>query len=261
MHGAVHGRGGRLRPDPALGRRRSLVFEALGLGPGAAVPRCSRWCRRGGASCRSPGAWMERLKQLLAFPLYASVAWLVWVVSQQAGPTGVAAVAGGPRADRASRRGSTRPRGAARRWRRAAAARGLAARRAARRRSGRVGRRSRGAPPARRAAPAASAGSRSAPRRLAELRAQGKPVFVNFTAAWCITCLVNERVALRSPAVAEAFARKGVVTSRPTGPAAMPADHRGARRRSGAAACPSTCSIRRARRAGRRGSPACSRRS
>ncbi len=36
-------------------------------------------------------------------------------------------------------------------------------------------------------------------------------MFVNFTAAWCITCLVNERVALHSPAVAEAFARKGVV--------------------------------------------------
>jgi thiol:disulfide interchange protein DsbD len=36
-------------------------------------------------------------------------------------------------------------------------------------------------------------------------------VFVNVTAAWCITCLVNERVALRGPAVAEAFARKGVV--------------------------------------------------
>jgi thiol:disulfide interchange protein DsbD len=34
---------------------------------------------------------------------------------------------------------------------------------------------------------------------------------VNFTAAWCITCLVNERVALRSPEVAAAFARKGVV--------------------------------------------------
>jgi thiol:disulfide interchange protein DsbD len=46
---------------------------------------------------------------------------------------------------------------------------------------------------------------------LAELQSQGKPVFVNFTAAWCITCLVNERVALRSPAVTEAFARKGVV--------------------------------------------------
>ena len=49
------------------------------------------------------------------------------------------------------------------------------------------------------------------PRRLAEARAEGRPVFVNFTAAWCITCLVNERVALRSPAVAEAFARRQVV--------------------------------------------------
>ncbi len=46
--------------------------------------------------------------------------------------------------------------------------------------------------------------------RLAALRASGKPVFVNFTAAWCVTCLVNERVALRSPAVADALAKKGV---------------------------------------------------
>jgi thiol:disulfide interchange protein DsbD len=50
------------------------------------------------------------------------------------------------------------------------------------------------------------------PTRLADLRAAGTPVFVNFTAAWCITCLVNERVALRSAAVGEALARKGVVT-------------------------------------------------
>ena len=49
------------------------------------------------------------------------------------------------------------------------------------------------------------------PRRVAAARAEGKPVFVNFTAAWCITCLVNERVALRSPAVARAFAGKDVV--------------------------------------------------
>ena len=48
-------------------------------------------------------------------------------------------------------------------------------------------------------------------RRLSELRAQGRPVFVNFTASWCITCLVNERVALSSRDVADAFARKGVV--------------------------------------------------
>ena len=36
-------------------------------------------------------------------------------------------------------------------------------------------------------------------------------MFVNFTAAWCITCLVNERVALQSHAVTDAFARRGVV--------------------------------------------------
>jgi thiol:disulfide interchange protein len=49
------------------------------------------------------------------------------------------------------------------------------------------------------------------PQRLAEARTAGKPVFVNVTAAWCITCLVNERVALRSTAVADTFARNAVV--------------------------------------------------
>jgi thiol:disulfide interchange protein len=49
------------------------------------------------------------------------------------------------------------------------------------------------------------------PERLAELRAQGVPVFVNATAAWCITCLVNERVVLSSTAVGDAFAKRGVV--------------------------------------------------
>ena len=47
--------------------------------------------------------------------------------------------------------------------------------------------------------------------RLAALRASGKPVFVNFTAAWCVTCLVNERVALDSGAVRQAFAERGIV--------------------------------------------------
>ena len=34
--------------------------------------------------------------------------------------------------------------------------------------------------------------------RLAALRAEGRPVFVNMTAAWCVTCIVNERIALSS---------------------------------------------------------------
>jgi thiol:disulfide interchange protein DsbD len=48
------------------------------------------------------------------------------------------------------------------------------------------------------------------PARLAALHAEGRPVFVNMTAAWCVTCLVNERVALSPPAVRRAFAEHGV---------------------------------------------------
>jgi thiol:disulfide interchange protein DsbD len=49
------------------------------------------------------------------------------------------------------------------------------------------------------------------PARLEAARAAGRPVFVNMTAAWCITCLVNERVALSTPAVAAAFAERDLL--------------------------------------------------
>ena len=42
-----------------------------------------------------PGRWMEVLKQALAFPMYGAAAWLVWVVSQEAGPGGVLGTAAG----------------------------------------------------------------------------------------------------------------------------------------------------------------------
>jgi thiol:disulfide interchange protein len=48
------------------------------------------------------------------------------------------------------------------------------------------------------------------PERLATLRAAGRPVFVNMTAAWCVTCLVNERVAISTDAVRKAFAKADV---------------------------------------------------
>ena len=47
--------------------------------------------------------------------------------------------------------------------------------------------------------------------RMAQAVAASKPVFVDFTAAWCITCLVNERVALETPATRHAFEQAGVV--------------------------------------------------
>jgi thiol:disulfide interchange protein DsbD len=45
---------------------------------------------------------------------------------------------------------------------------------------------------------------------VAALRAGGRPVFVNMTAAWCITCKVNERIALDTEAVRQAFAARNV---------------------------------------------------
>ena len=48
-------------------------------------------------------------------------------------------------------------------------------------------------------------------QRLAALQAEGKPIFVNLTASWCVTCLINERVALDSEAVRRAFAERGIV--------------------------------------------------
>ena len=50
--------------------------------------------------------------------------------------------------------------------------------------------------------------------RLETLRAEGRAVFVEFTAAWCITCKVNERIALGDAAVIKAFADGGVATLR-----------------------------------------------
>jgi thiol:disulfide interchange protein DsbD len=50
--------------------------------------------------------------------------------------------------------------------------------------------------------------------RVAELRAQGTPLFIDFTAAWCLTCQVNERVALGRAEVVERFRREGIVALR-----------------------------------------------
>jgi thiol:disulfide interchange protein DsbD len=50
--------------------------------------------------------------------------------------------------------------------------------------------------------------------RLTDLLAQGRPVFVDIGAAWCITCKINERIALADPAVLKAFADAGVAALR-----------------------------------------------
>jgi len=67
------------------------------------------------------------------------------------------------------------------------------------------------APAAVTAARAAAAAEPFSPGRLAQLRAEGRPVFVNVTAAWCITCQVNERVILGTGAFTNLLARTDTV--------------------------------------------------
>jgi thiol:disulfide interchange protein DsbD len=177
----------------ALGLGLALPYALLGVFPGLAraLPR--------------PGPWMERLRQALAFPMLAAAAWLVWVLAQQAGPDGVLWVlvggvvlsAGLWALGVAQRSGAGR---GALVGRAAAVAAVLAAAALLPRLS---------AAPAVAAAADPGAEPWSA-ARVEQLRAEGRPVFVNATAAWCITCQVNERVALRAAGVRDAFAARGV---------------------------------------------------
>jgi thiol:disulfide interchange protein len=187
------------------------VFAVLGLGfaaPFLALSLSPALLRR----LPRPGPWMDVLRRLLAFPMYAAAGWLVWVLTLQAGTMALAAMIAAAVAvalaawlwglgQRSGR--PLLPRGFA-------AAAGVAAIALV-------------ALAARSPAPgaAASAGGSAVagelpsqpftPERLAELRGQGRPVLVNFTAAWCVTCQVNERVALSRKAVADAFEKNQVV--------------------------------------------------
>jgi len=179
-------------PAAALG-----VFAALGLGLAAPYALLAVAPRLAGLLPR-PGAWMDRLKQALAFPMYGAAVWLVWVLSQQAGPTGVL-VAGTGIVLVAFAAWAW---GAGGRFFRVAAVAGAAAALAL-------------LPGLSTAdTPADSAASAQwepfSAARLAALRAEGRPVFVNMTAAWCVSCLVNERVALSTDGVATAFADRNI---------------------------------------------------
>ena len=83
VHGAVHGRGARLRAWPAPTASMLVVFVALGVGMALPYVPLRAGFRDGGGGCPVPGPWLERFKQVLAFPLYATVIWLAWVLGAQ----------------------------------------------------------------------------------------------------------------------------------------------------------------------------------
>jgi thiol:disulfide interchange protein len=184
------------------------IFLALGLGlaaPYLAATILPGWQR----VLPRPGPWMDLVKQVLAFPLYGTVAWLVWVLIQEVGPgQSLAALFGlvlvGFAAWVYGRTRFSAPH--ARRLGTGFAAAGIAA---ALLLAGSFATTGAGTT-------AAAAQDRLAyepytAARLATLEAAGKPVFVNLTADWCVTCLINERVALDSAGVRQAFAARGIV--------------------------------------------------
>ena len=149
-----------------------------------------------------PGRWMVVLKQALAFPMYGAAAWLVWVVSQEAGSAGVLAAAIGLVLLGFAGWALGLAAEASPRARRAARASALAAVLGALALLPGVTTANAGRDAPLRSGDGAEPFSAA---RLAALRAEGRTVFVNMTASWCISCLVNERVALSPSAVRAGF--------------------------------------------------------
>ncbi|HEX6632429.1 MAG TPA: thioredoxin family protein [Usitatibacter sp.] len=180
------------------------VFLALGLGMAAPVFALSLFpslLKR----LPKPGAWMLAFKQVLAFPLYATAAWLAWVLGAQAGNDAVLALLLGLVLIALGAWLYGRWAHAGARWQPALAvvlgAAGLFVAW-----PGATG--ARGASES--VAKADAEWPAWSPEKVDALLAQGRPVFVDFTAAWCVTCQVNKRVALRDAAVEKAFSDRGV---------------------------------------------------
>lgn len=177
------------------------IFAALGLGMAtpylvaSLMPAVARWLPR-------PGAWMDTFKKFMAFPMLATVLWLVWVLGQQTGLDGATALAALLLAVSMmvwawSLAGRSR-------WVVTTLSIAISAvilpsiapnafkiQEAT-------------------GAPSASGWQAWEPGKTEQLLTQGKPVFVDFTAAWCVTCQYNKKTTLANEAVLQDFAAKKV---------------------------------------------------
>ncbi|WP_278498430.1 protein-disulfide reductase DsbD family protein [Pantoea vagans] len=159
-----------------------------------------------------PGAWMITLKQGLAFPMLGAVGWLIWVLERQAGSAALAAILA-----------------CCLLFSFAAWLYGMAQKRRM------MGQRHlvlhvatafflalvvvpllnlnsfATAPAETEAASPAAAAVAWSPQNVDAIKGQGKPILVNFTASWCITCQVNDRTSLSTQAVKAAMARTSTI--------------------------------------------------
>ena len=175
------------------------IFAALGLG--MALPLLLL-CYLPALANRlpKPGVWMENLKEFLAFPLYLTAVWLLWVLGRQAGVDASMIVAAGAVAIAFGCWLLNRSAQGAWQWLRRAliAAAWIGALVLPWQMIGQTTEPSRW--------------QAYSPERLQQLRASGTPVFVNLTADWCLTCLANERLTLHTEEVEQAFDDYQVVT-------------------------------------------------
>ncbi len=187
------------------------VFAALGLGMALPYLLASAWPAAARLLPR-PGAWMAHFKTVMAFPMFATVVWLVWVLGMQVGVDGVAALLGlllalafgawalgspalGPKARAGFGSAAALLLAAALAWALPALRQDAVAQ------------------PAAGSATAADWQAWS-PERVAQAQAAGQSVFVDFTAAWCVTCQFNKRTTLAAAEVKQAFASKKVLLLR-----------------------------------------------
>lgn len=158
-----------------------------------------------------PGIWMEHFKQFLAFPMWAAAIWLVWVLGQQTGATGVLytlssmlALAFGLWLWKTTQ-GRQKSLWQMKKKIVAIIAMIIAVLF--------VAHQPKSMQAMQKKEEAIEQGvnyEAYSPARFNELRGEGKPVFVNMTAAWCITCLANEKAALSRDAVKDFFAKNNI---------------------------------------------------
>lgn len=160
------------------------IFTALGLGLAAPVLLLA-FVPQLAAKLPRPGAWMLVLQRVLAVPMFATFLWLGWVLLRQSGTAGVCLLLLGAVFLLLAL------------WRKPAAVLAVLL----------LLPFLHSAPGAALSLPGAQPYSAA---RLAALQAQNRPVFIDLTAAWCVTCLVNEHSTLLSPAVQRAFAARNV---------------------------------------------------
>lgn len=189
-----------------------MIFAALGMGMAAPYLLAS-WVPGVARLLPAPGAWLVTFRKFMAFPMLAAVVWLLWVLGQQAGNDAVAALlalllAMSMLVWALSLQGSPR---------RALGALALV--------SvagllwvtvGQITQARQPSPSAALRSGTTASGEWEAWQhgRVEQILATGRPVFVDFTAAWCVTCQYNKKTTLSDPAVLAEMARKNVALLR-----------------------------------------------